>query len=41
MWNKNHFGNIFAKKRRIMARLDGVQREMANNPSSPLIQLEH
>ena len=24
-----------------MARLDGVQRAMANNPSSPLIQLEH
>ena len=40
LWNKNHFGNIFAKKRRIMARLDGVQRAMANNPSPSLILLE-
>ena len=40
LWNKNHFGNICAKKRRIMAQLDGVQKAMANNPSPSLIHLE-
>ena len=40
LWNKNHFGNICAKKRRIMAQLDGVQKVMANNPSPFLIHLE-
>ena len=40
IWNKVHFGNIFAKKKRIMARLDGVQRALANDPSSSLIQME-
>ena len=25
IWNKNHFGNIFHKKKRVLARLDGVQ----------------
>lgn len=23
-WNKEHFGNIFAKKKNIMARLNGI-----------------
>lgn len=41
LWDKNHFGNIFAKKKRIMAWLDGVQRAMAYNPFPPLIQLEN
>ena len=41
MWNKNHFGNIFHKKKRIMARLNGVQRAMANQPSSSLVLLEN
>lgn len=40
-WNKNHFGNIFSKKRRIMARLRGIQMAMASNPSSSLINLEN
>lgn len=40
-WNKEHFGNVFAKKRRIMARLSGVQRAIANSPSSSLLQLEN
>ena len=25
VWNKSHFGNIFARKRKIMARLNGIQ----------------
>lgn len=25
-WNKSHFGNVFAKKKRLMTRLNGIQR---------------
>ena len=39
-WNRVHFGNIFAKKKRILARLGGIQRSMAERPSSFLIILE-
>ena len=39
-WNKVHFGNIFAKKRRIMARLDGTQRSLALRPSHNLVIME-
>lgn len=39
-WNKTHFGNIFATKRRISARLNGIQKAMADRPSSFLINLE-
>ncbi|XP_030930737.1 uncharacterized protein LOC115956530 [Quercus lobata] len=39
-WNRVHFGNIFAKKRRVLARLGGIQRVMADRPSSFLINLE-
>ena len=39
-WNWVHFGNIFAKKKRILARLGGIQRSMAKRPSSFLINLE-
>ena len=41
VWNKIHFGNIFHNKRRILARLDGVQRSLANQPSSSLVALEN
>ncbi|XP_050262566.1 uncharacterized protein LOC126707024 [Quercus robur] len=40
-WNKNQFGNIFEKKRRLMARLNGIQRTIASNPTSHLIDLEN
>ena len=40
-WNKNQFGNIFGKKMRLMARLNGIQRVLASNPSSYLIALEN
>ncbi|XP_050242398.1 uncharacterized protein LOC126691394 [Quercus robur] len=39
-WNKEIFGNIFARKRQIMARLLGAQRAIANNPNSFLINLQ-
>ena len=39
-WNKTHFGNIFAKKRRISACLNGIQKAMADRPSSFLVNLE-
>lgn len=40
IWNKEHFGNIFAKKKKIMARLNGIQRVITSNPSSSLLYLE-
>ncbi|XP_050241371.1 uncharacterized protein LOC126690300 [Quercus robur] len=39
-WNKGHFGNIFEKKKRIMARLGGIQRDLAVCPSVSLVELE-
>ena len=39
-WNRVHFGNVFAKKRRVLARLSGIQRVMADGPSGFLINLE-
>ena len=39
-WNRNHFDNIHQKKRRIMARIYGVQKALSNNPNSYLINLE-
>ena len=39
-WNKTHFENVFAKKRRILARLNGVQRAITISPTSFLLQLE-
>ncbi|XP_050277848.1 uncharacterized protein LOC126719321 [Quercus robur] len=39
-WNRNHFGNIHQKKRRIMARIYGVQKAISNWLSSSLINLE-
>ncbi|XP_050248751.1 uncharacterized protein LOC126696003 [Quercus robur] len=39
-WNKLHFGNILAKKKPLLARLNGIQRALANGPSSFHIELE-
>ena len=41
VWNKIHFGNIHAKKRRCIARLYGIQRALASQPSDNLIYLEN
>ena len=37
LWNKNQFGNIFQKKKRVLAR----QRALANQLSSSLVALEN
>ena len=39
-WNRTHFRNVFAKRRRILARLNGVQRAITTSPTSFLLQLE-
>lgn len=39
-WNKEVFGNVFQKKRKLLARLEGIQRKMAIRPSEFLINLE-
>ncbi|XP_075665909.1 uncharacterized protein LOC142635672 [Castanea sativa] len=39
-WNRNHFGNIFRRKRRVLARLNGIQKALADNPSHSLIEME-
>ena len=41
LWNKNQFGNIFQKKKKVLARLDGVQKALANQSSSSLVALEN
>lgn len=40
LWNKNNFGNIFARKKRLMARLEGIQRKLTQGHSTGLIKLE-
>ena len=39
-WNKSVFGNIFARKKRVLARLNGAQKSLSNGPNHFLIQLE-
>ncbi|KAL0012521.1 hypothetical protein SO802_007629 [Lithocarpus litseifolius] len=39
-WNKHHFGNIFGRKKRVLARLNGIQRALAENPSHSLVEME-
>lgn len=39
-WNMKVFGNLFARKRRVLARLNGVQKALAYNPKEFLIQFE-
>ena len=41
MWNKTQFGNIFSRKKNIMARLNGIQCSIAIRPSSFLCNLEN
>ncbi|XP_075665588.1 uncharacterized protein LOC142635287 [Castanea sativa] len=40
-WNYEVFGNLFARKRRVLARLNGVQKALACNPSYSLLRLEN
>ena len=39
-WNFEVFGNLFARKRRLLTRLGGVQKAIACNPSEALLSLE-
>ena len=39
-WNRMKFGNVFARKNNIMARLNGIQRAVAIRPSNFLLNLE-
>lgn len=39
-WNNEVFVNIFHEKRRLLARLEGIQRELGKRPSDFLIQLD-
>ena len=39
-WNVEVSWNLFAKKRRILARLHGAQKALANNPNEFLLELE-
>lgn len=39
-WNREHFGNIFWKKRKLLAHLEGIQRSLGYGPSSFLVNLE-
>lgn len=38
-WNQYTFRNIFVRKRRCKARISGVQRALARDPSASLVQL--
>ena len=40
VWNKKHFGNLFQRKKRALARLKGIQESLAASPSTHLINLK-
>ena len=40
-WNVDVFGNVFIKKKRALARINGAQKALTNNPNEFLIQLEN
>ena len=40
-WNKSHFGNLFQRKNRLLARLRGLQVALTTKPSAFLYSLEH
>lgn len=40
VWNKNCFGNVHHKKRRVVARIYGVQKALVAHPNTDLINLE-
>ena len=39
-WNKNQFGNIFTRRKILIARINGIQRAIVIKPSSFLLKLE-
>ena len=40
-WNKEQFGNIFARKRNIVAKLNGIQKAISVKPLTFLLNLEN
>ena len=40
-WNFEVFGNLFGKKKRVLARLQGTQKALVENPSESLMRLEN
>jgi hypothetical protein len=39
-WNKHHLGNIFHKKKRLLARINGIQKAQSSHPTLSLSNLE-
>ena len=39
-WNYEVFGNLFARKRKVLAKLNGTQKALVENPRKSLIRLE-
>ncbi|XP_030924855.1 uncharacterized protein LOC115951891 [Quercus lobata] len=40
VWNREHFGNILVKKKRLLARLLGIQKALATSPNLFLVNLD-
>ena len=40
-WNFEVFGNLFGRKKRVLVRLQGTQKALAENPSEALMRLEN
>ncbi|XP_075633611.1 uncharacterized protein LOC142606095 [Castanea sativa] len=40
IWNKNIFGNLFHRKKRLLARLRGIQVALSTHPNNFLVELE-
>ena len=40
-WNGSHFGNIFTRKKNLLARINGIQRALSVRPSASLVNLEN
>lgn len=40
IWNKKVYGNILYRKKRLMGRLDGIQRKLLQNGPKWLFKLE-
>lgn len=41
LWNVTHFGNLFQKKKRLIHRLNGIQKHLSKKYSPFLLQLQH
>lgn len=39
-WNSDVFGNVFMRKKMVLARINETQKALANSPNEFLIQLE-